>query len=179
MQGVQEARAVIGGGCDPLLARLTGRSLPPLALSSTSGERVELAEVSRAVLYFYPGHVCSPEGGYDSPALDEAQHRAFARHWSDFLALNCLALGVSSQSRHEQSVAVSALGVGHPLLCDGDRRLADELGLPTFTVDNTAWYCRLMLIVDDGMIVCAFYPVASATRSATKAVAWMTRQRWD
>jgi peroxiredoxin len=173
----QEARAATSGdGGNPLLARLAGRPLPALTLPSTSGEQVELAELNRAVLYFYPGYVCSPEGGYDSPALDEAQHRAFARHWSDFLALNCMALGVSSQSSDEQGVTASALGIGHPLLCDSDRMLAHDLGLPTFTVDHIGWYCRLTLVVDDGVIVRAFYPVTSATRSAAQAVRWMRRQ---
>ncbi|HST33526.1 MAG TPA: redoxin domain-containing protein [Solirubrobacteraceae bacterium] len=175
----QEARAATcGDGGDPPLARLAGRPLPALTLPSTSGEHVELAELDRAVLYFYPGHVCSPEGGYDSPALDDAQHRAFAHHWSDFLALNCMALGISSQSSHEQSVTASALGIGHPLLCDRDRMLAQQLGLPTFTVDHIGWYCRLTLVVDDGVIARAFYPVTSATRSPAQAVWWM-RQRWN
>jgi peroxiredoxin len=172
----QAARAAVNGdGGDPL-TRLAGRPLPALALPSTNGEHAELAELGRAVLYFYPGCVCSPEGGYDSPVLDEAQHRAFARHWSDFLALNCLPLGVSSQSNDEQSVTASALGVGHPLLCDSDRVLARELGLPTFTVDHIGWYCRLTLVVDDGVIARAFYPVTSATRSAAQAVRWMRQQ---
>jgi peroxiredoxin len=173
-QGARAARS--GDSGDPLLARLAGRLLPALTLPSTSGERVKLAELDRAVLYFYPGYVCSPEDGYDSPALDEAQHRAFAHHWSDFLRLNCMALGVSSQSNDEQSVTASALGVGHPLLCDSDRLLAQELGLPTFTVDHIGWYCRLTLVVDDGVIARAFYPVTSATRSAAQAIRWMRRQ---
>jgi peroxiredoxin len=173
----QEARAAAGGEeGDPLLARLVGRRLPSLTLPSTGGEQLELAELDRAVLYFYPGYVCSPEGGYDSPTLDEAQHRAFAHHWADFLSLNCMVLGVSSQSNDEQSVTASALGVGHPLLCDSDRLLAQELGLPTFTVDYIGWYCRLTLVVDRGVIARAFYPVTSATRSAAQAVRWMRRQ---
>lgn len=180
MQAAQETQAAaIGGDSDPLLARLTGRPLPAIALPSTSGTYVDLVEVGRAVLYFYPGNVCSPEGGYDSPALDEAQHRAFARHWPDFLSLNCMMLGVSSQSQDEQSVIVSALGVGQPLVCDSNLRLAQDLGLPTFTVDSAAWYCRLMLVINDGAIVRAFYPLISATRSPAQAVAWMRRQRWS
>src|SRR3954469_12646227 len=111
MQAAQETPASdMDGGSDSPLARLTGRPLPAIALPSTSGVHVQLVELSRAVLYFYPSHVYSPESGYDSPPLDDAQHRAFARHWSDFLALNCLALGVSSQSDGEQSIVTSGLG---------------------------------------------------------------------
>jgi peroxiredoxin len=180
MRAAERARAAAtSGNPERPLARIRGRPLPTLALESTGGEYIDLVEVRRALLYFYPGNLCSPEAGYDSPVLDEAQHLSFARHWSDFLALNCMVLGVSSQSHDEQSIVVAALGVGHPLLCDGELRLGRELGLPTFAVDNTDWYCRFMLAVNDGRIVKAFYPVSGVTRSPAKAVAWMGQHGWS
>lgn len=162
-----------------LLGRLTGQPLPSIELPSTSEQPVNLSELGRGVVYFYSGNLCSPEDGFDSAALDEAQHRAFADHWSDFAALNCLAFGVSSQSPGEQRQTGDGLGLGHPLLSDGRRHLAYELGLPTFTVGNATWYCRLTLVVGDGVIAHAFYPVASVTRSAAQAIAWMRGRRWS
>ncbi|MBA3809502.1 MAG: hypothetical protein H0X28_14090 [Solirubrobacterales bacterium] len=162
----------------PVLAGLTGRPLPALSLPSTTAQHVDLVEIHRAILYFYPGAMRAPDGGYDSRALDEAQHRAFADHWHDLLALNCWALGVSSHAANEQSMIATALGIGHPLLCDSDRRLAQELGLPTFGEDGASWYCRLTLVVNDGAIAQAFYPVMSAVHSPAQAVTWMRRQRW-
>jgi peroxiredoxin len=162
-----------------MLERLIDRVLPSIALPSTSGDPVDLSSVDRAVLYLYPGNRCSPEDGYNSPVVDEAQHCAFADHWPDFLEFNCRVLGMSSQSLDQQSVVVSALGVGHPLLCDADARVARALGLPTFSVDQIDWYCRAALVVDDGVIVQAFYPLASAERSPGQAVAWMRRQPWN
>jgi peroxiredoxin len=170
----------VGGGAGgPLLARLTGQPLPVIELPSTSDQPIDLSGLDRGVVYFYSGNLCSPEDGYDSAALDEAQHRAFANHWSDFAALKCLAFGVSSQSPDQQRQTGDVLGLGHPLLSDGGRRLAYELGLPTFTVDNATWYCRLTLVVGNGLIAHAFYPVASATRSAAQAIAWMRRRQWN
>jgi peroxiredoxin len=166
--------------CGPLLTRLIGRPLPALTLpATTSGEGISVSGLDRAILYCYPGAPYSPEDRYDSPALDDAQHRAFADHWSDFLALNCWVLGVSSQRREEQNVAATALGIGQPLVCDDELRLARELGLPTFSVDNTDWYCRVTLVISDGVILQAFYPVSSAVRSPAQALAWMRRQRWS
>jgi peroxiredoxin len=140
---------------------------------------IDLAELDRAVLYLYPGTRCSPEDGHGSPGLDETQHRVFSDHWPDFLALNCRVLGLSSQSLDEQCVVAAALGIGHPILCDRDASVAHELGLPTFSVDDVTWYRRATLIVHDGAIVQAFYPLESAFRSAAQAVAWMQRQRWS
>jgi peroxiredoxin len=178
LQAAQDEPEVSGSSHSPLLAGLTGRPLLALSLPSTTGQHVDLAEIHRAILYFYPGAVWAPEGGYDSRALDEAQHRAFADHWHALLALNCLAFGVSSQAANEQSVTAAALGIGQPLLHDSSRRLAREFGLPTFGVDGASWYCRLTLVVNDGAIAQAFYPVMSAVRSPAQAVAWMRRQRW-
>jgi peroxiredoxin len=174
--GPHEARST---GCRPALDRLKARALPPIALPSTSRESVDLSSIDRAVLYVYPGNRCSPEDGRDSQVVDEAQHCAFADHWPDFLALNCRVLGMSSQSLHQQSSVVAALGVGHPLLHDADARVGRALGLPTFSVDDVDWYCRAALVVDDGVIVHAFYPLASAVSSPGQAVAWMRRQAWS
>jgi peroxiredoxin len=151
--------------------------LPALDLSGT-GPPLSLAEVDRAILYFYPGAQWAPESGYDSRALDEVQHRAFADHWEDLLALRCNAFGISTQSADEQDVTAAALGIGHPLLCDSDLRLARELGLPRFVVDGANWYSRLTLIVNEGVIAHVIYPVTSAIRSPAQAIAWMRRARW-
>jgi peroxiredoxin len=163
------------GGLDtgPLLARLTGQSLPEIELPSTSEQAVNLANVDCGIVYFYPGSLCSPENGYDSPALDEAQHRAFADHWLDFTALHCVIFGISSQPLDKQRATAEGLGLGHPLLWDGEKRLAHELGLPTFTEANTSWYCRVTLVIRSGAAAHAFYPVTSVVRSAAQAIAWM------
>jgi peroxiredoxin len=140
---------------------------------------VDLVDIERAVIHFYPGATWAPEGGFDSPALDEAQHRAFAAHWDELRALGCMASGVSSQQASEQSAIATALGIGHPLLCDGDRFVAREFGLPTFGLDDSSWYCRLTVVVDEGAIAQVFYPVVSAVRSAAQAVLWMRGRQWN
>jgi peroxiredoxin len=177
-QAVKDKPEVTGSSDPHLMPGLTGRPLPALSLPSTTGSDVDLIEAYRAILYFYPGAHWAPEGGFDSRALDEAQHRAFADHWDDLLGLGCNAFGVSTQASAQQRVTAAALGIGHPLLCDSDRRLARELGLPTFGIDDASWYARATLVVNDGVIAQAFYPVTSATKSPAQAIAWMRRQRW-
>jgi len=68
--------------------RLVQQQLPTARLGCYTAPAVALSELGeRLVVYFYPGTVWSPEDGYDSPVLDVAQHRAFALHSADFLAL--------------------------------------------------------------------------------------------
>ncbi len=105
----------------------------------------ELTEQSRIVMYFCPCSPLSPEDGHHSGALDLAEHRAFDFHRDDFLALNSSLLGLSS-APHKQQRAVAAdlqrLLLSDPMLC-----LAVELHLRTFTVDETRWYCRSVVVL--------------------------------
>jgi peroxiredoxin len=54
--------------------------------------------------------------------------------------------------------------------------LPEALELPTFEADGTRWYERLTLVVGSGRVQKAFFPVASAARSAAQVLAWMQIQ---
>lgn len=133
----------------------------------------ELAE--KLVLYLYPGSVCSPEDGYESPLRDSVQHRSFADRREELGALGCSAVGLSSQSVDAQRRVVAATGVSHALLSDPDLVLAGALGLPTFNLDHADWYCRFTVMIHRGRIAAAFSPT-SAARSAGEAAAWIREQ---
>ncbi len=60
----------------------------------------------------------------------------------------------------------------HRLLSDPQLGLARELELPTFEHDYARCYPRLTLIAKDGRIEKAFFPVASAGRSAAPVITW-------
>jgi hypothetical protein len=59
-------------------------------------------------------------------------------------------------------VALDALGPGR-----------DALRLPTFTADARRLYSRLTLVVRDGRIEHAFYPVFPPDRHAAQVLAWL------
>jgi len=159
------------------LDQLVGQALPAVRLAYFSGSFVDLRGLGgRLVIYFYPGCVCSPEDGYRSPVLDVAQHRAFAFRRADFLELACRPVGISSQSVQDQRLIAADTGARHLLLSDPDLQLARALGLPTFNVDKMDWYCRVLLVVREGIVARAFSPVSSAAGSAAQAITWMRGQ---
>jgi len=160
----------------PLAARLAGLPIPHVLLSSFQVSPVDLAQHANEfplVIYFYPGGSSSPDDGHDGPMMDAAQHRAFRDHHPDFVAHECRAIGISSQSEQAQQKSAGTIGISHLLLTDPELQLAQELELPTFTVDGKSWYQRLTLVASHGTIDKAFYPVPSAARSAAQAIAWM------
>ncbi|MGO9322745.1 MAG: hypothetical protein ACLQBY_18340 [Solirubrobacteraceae bacterium] len=108
--------------------------------------------------------------------LDAAQHRAFAYRRPDFLAMGCRPVGISSQAVKGQRRAAADTEARHLLLSDPDLQLARALGLPTFNVDKTDWYCRLMLVITEGTVAQAFSGVSSAPRSTAQIIAWMRAQ---
>jgi peroxiredoxin len=128
------------------------------------------------IIYLYAGCERSPEDGEDTALCDSLQHRAFREHRLDLEARGYRAIGVSSQDARAQHRATLEHRLTHMLLSDPGLRLAQRLGLPTFTYDGVKRYCRLMLVVHDGRIVKVFFPVCSAARSAAQVIAWMTIQ---
>jgi peroxiredoxin len=161
----------------PLLGGLIGQPLPPVRLGCYTGSPVDVGDLEGwLVIYFYPGCICSSEDGYQSPALDAAQHRAFADRGADFLAMDCRPIGISSQSVEGQRRAVADTKAGHLLLSDPELQLAQALGLPTFNVDNADWYRRVTLAIAEGSVAQAFSPLPGAAQSAAQAIAWIRAQ---
>lgn len=164
-RGVSEGAAVAAASVE----RVIGQQLPRVALSHHTGARIVLVGQSPLIIYAYPGCPRSPEDEYRSPELDMAQHRAFASKQRELRALGLRAVGVSSQAVELQREA----RVEHLLLSDPDLQFARALGLPTFNADGSDWYHRTLLLVADGCVEHAVYPVPSASGSATHALRWL------
>jgi peroxiredoxin len=155
---------------------LVGRGLPPVVLESYEDGGLQLREYAvplPVVLYFYPGSPTSPAENYVE-LMDSAQHRAFRDHQQDLEARGYRAIGISSESLSAQRMSALRNRVPHRLLSDPRLELAQSLGLPTFAVAGRSWYERLTLVASGARIEKAFFPVASAARSAAQVVAWMT-----
>jgi len=81
--------------------------------------------------------------------------------------------GLSSQEPAEQAEAAGRLALPYRLLSDAGLVLAERLGLPTFTAGGVVRYKRLTLVVREGRIEHAFYPVFPPDRHAGEVVAWL------
>jgi peroxiredoxin len=171
------------GACD----HLTGMTLPPIGLPSTRGRVVDLSGLAgTAVVYIYPrtgrpdqelptgwnaipgARGCTPQSCAFRDYYEELQ-RAGADH----------VFGLSAQDSAYQREAVERLHLPFELLSDAGLELAGALNLPTFEVDGMKLIKRLTLIVRDGAIVKAFYPVFPPDRNASDVLAWLDIARRD
>jgi peroxiredoxin len=176
---VEHSLSIPDQGARRLSDHIVGRALPVgVRLGCYLGSPIEVGELATcAVMYFYPGCLCSPEDGYDSPGLDAAQHRAFSEHRGEFRGVKYLPIGVSTQSVEGQRRAVADTEARHVLLSDPGVRLARALGLATFNVDDADWYCRLTLLVMDGTISQVFSAGSNPEHGVASVLAWIREQR--
>jgi peroxiredoxin len=159
--------------------------LPKLALSSTLGETVSLANLAQKLLVAYvyprtgtPGEP-SPMGWDDIPGARGCtpQSCAYRDSLAEFSSLGAAVIGVSAQSPEDQAEFAEREHIPFPLLSDGDLKLAGELRLPTFEADGMTLYKRLSFVAEEGKVVKAFYPVFPPDRNAAEVLAWLNRRR--
>jgi peroxiredoxin len=155
---------------------LSGSSLPAVSLQATRGGPVTLAALpDRSVVFAYPrtGRPGEPSLGGDEfwDAIPGArgctpQACAIRDEHARFETLGARVFGLSTQTPEEQREAAERLHLPYPLLSDPTA----SLGLPTFEVDGVTLYRRLTLIVRDGVIEDAIYPVFPPSEAAAQAL---------
>jgi peroxiredoxin len=166
---------------------LPGMRLPALALPSTRGEEVDLAGAAASagtlVLYVYPRTGTpgepSPDGWDAIPGARGCtpQSCAFRDHAGELAALGAQVFGLSAQPAEEQSAFAAREHLPFALLSDPSLRLAAAMGLPTFEVSGMRLYKRIALVVEDGAVAKAFYPVFPPDRNASDVLAWLRERR--
>jgi peroxiredoxin len=164
---------------DGAAAHLRGARLPGIALTSTSGEEVDLSEASEGalVLYVYPSTGVPgrplPDGWDEIPgARGCTPHNCAFRDLAAELRDRGATLhGMSTQPLAEQREFAQRERIPYPLLNDSALRLADDPGLPTFEVEGRRLYKRLTLIARRGEITDVIYPVFPPGSDAAQALA--------
>jgi len=105
------------------------------------------------------------------------QSCSFRDHFAELRTLGVAHLfGLSTQETDYQREAVERLHLPFSLLSDTRRALASGLRLPTFSIDDMTLLKRMVLVIEDGMIVKFFYPVFPPDKSADEVVAWLQGQ---
>ena len=166
------------GACD----HLPGMRLPSVALSSTSGEPVDLSQLpGKTVVYCYPRtgrpDESLPRGWDEIPGARGCtpQSCAFRDHHAELQTLGARVFGLSNQDTGYQQEAIERLHLPFELLSDESSAFAKALNLPTFEVEGMALIKRLTLVICDGRIERVFYPVFPPGENASEVVEWLSR----
>jgi len=166
---------------DGAARHLAGQKLPDLVLPATDGASVNLAKLKgRTVVYVYPRTgvpgVDLPPGWNDIPGARGCtpQSCSFRDHFGELKRLGVAQLyGLSTQDPAYQREAATRLHLPFAILSDEKFAFTKALKLPTFTVAGMTLLKRMALVIDDGVIVKAFYPVFPPDQSAAEVIAWL------
>jgi peroxiredoxin len=169
---------------DGAARHLPGLRVPSIPLAATDGSTVDLSSLpGLTVLFAYPrtGRPGEPNpDGWDLiPGARGCtpQTCAFRDLFADFQALGVAHLfGLSTQSTAYQRELAERLHLPFPILSDEQLRLARALRLPTFETHGMTLLKRLTLVLRDGVIEHAFYPVFPPDRNASDVLAWLRPQ---
>ena len=170
---------------DGAARHLAGAKLPDLVLPATDGTSVNLSKLSRrTVIYICPRTgvpgVDPPTGWDQIPGARGCtpQSCAFRDHFGELARLGVAHLyGLSTQDTAYQREAATRLHLPFALLSDEKLALAKALKLPTFSIAGMTLLKRMALVVDDGQITKAFYPVFPPDKSAAEVIAWIQESR--
>jgi peroxiredoxin len=170
---------------DGAARHLMGMRLPDLALPATSGPAVNLSKLKgRAVIYIYPRTgvpgVDAPAGWDDIPGARGCtpQSCGFRDHFAELKALGVAGVfGLSTQNTDYQRQAAQRLHLPFPILSDAALKFARVLNLPTFSVAGMTLLKRMALVIDNGVIIKAFYPVFPPDKNAEEVIVWLRASR--
>ena len=170
---------------DGAARHLAGMKLPDLALPATqnaeNAAQVNLSSLKgRTVVYIYPRTgvpgVDLPPGWNDIPGARGCtpQSCSFRDHFGELKRLGVAQLyGLSTQDTAYQQEAASRLHLPFAILSDAELALTKALKLPTFTAAGMTLLKRMALVIDDGVIVKAFYPVFPPDKNAEVVIGWL------
>ena len=164
---------------------LAGTKLPDLALPATQGAQnnaqVNLSKLKgRTVVYIYPRTgvpgVDPPVGWDQIPGARGCtpQSCSFRDHFDELKRLGVAQLfGLSTQDTAYQQEAATRMHLPFAILSDEKLALTKALKLPTFMAAGMTLLKRMALVIDDGKITKAFYPVFPPDKNAEVVIAWL------
>ena len=170
---------------DGAAKHLASMKLPDLALPATTGAAVNLAKLKgRTVVYIYPRTgvpgVDLPPGWDEIPGARGCtpQSCSFRDHYGELTRLGVAQLyGLSTQDTAYQQEAATRLHLPFAIMSDEKLAFTKALQLPTFTTSGMTLLKRMALVIEDGVISKAFYPVFPPDKNAAEVIAWLQASR--
>ena len=157
-----------------------GMRMPDIALPTTAGRKISFAGLpGMAIVYCYPWTgrpgLPNPPHWDDIPGAHGSTPEAegFRDHYAAFQMRDYEVFGVSGQTAADHKAFAARTGLPFLLLSDHDFRFADGLRLPRFETGGVTYLKRITLIVRDGVIYRAIYPVHPPHTHAAELLAGM------
>ena len=163
---------------------VAGFALPPVALFSTLGVRVDLSRVAGlSVVFVYPwtgreglanppGWDAIPGAHGSTPELEAARdlYRRFQECEAAVFALS------GQDTMHQQELA-RRLRLPFAVLSDEGLAFANAMQLPMFAAGGSTYLSRATLVIEDGRLVRCFYPAHPPPSHPGEVLTWLKQNR--
>ncbi len=160
--------------------RIEELAVPSMVLPATDGTFIDLSISGRSVLFIYPmtgrPDKALPEGWDDIPGARGCTPQAcsFRDMYAELLEAGAgRVFGLSAQTTDYQREAAERLHLPYLLLSDHGLIFADAMGLPRFVAGEEILLKRMTLVIEDGIVKKAFYPVFPPDQSAQDVLDWL------
>ncbi len=167
---------------DGAMDHVAGARVPDVELAATDGSRVSLAKLTgRVIVFAYPRTGVPGQSALVADWDEIPGARGCTPQSCAFRDLHKLLItagaarvyGLSTQDTAFQREAAERLHLPFPLLSDEGLALAAAMRLPTMEVAGLTLLKRFALVIDDGRVSKAFYPVFPPDRNAGDVLAWL------
>ena len=155
--------------------------LPKISLPNQQGNLLQLnrSDTFRLVIYFYSltGHPKKklPENWNQIPGAKGCtlENCIFRDNYENFIELNALPIGISTQTIEEIKEMTDRLGIQYDILSDSNLDCINKLSLPTFSINNRIFIKRLTIIVEKNRITKVFFPIFSINKHVNEVLKWL------
>ena len=160
-----------------------GKLLPDISLPNQQGNllRLKRSDTFRLVIYFYSltGHPNKklPENWNQIPGAAGCtlENCNFRDNYENFIKLNSLPIGISTQNIEDIKEMSSRLGIQFDILSDFNLEFVNKLNLKTFEINKKVFIKRLTIIVEKNIIKKVFYPINSINKHVDEVLEWLEK----
>ena len=165
------------GACNHLL----NKTIPKISLPNQKGNLLKLnrSDTFRLIVYCYPmtgnPKKTLPENWDSIPGARgcTTQNCSFRDNYEQFINLNSIPIGISTQSINEINEMTNRLLIPYDVLSDSNLDFVNLLQLPTFKVRDKVYIKRLTLIVEKSVIKHYFYPIFPPDLHFQEVIKWL------
>ena len=167
------------GKCNHLI----NKTIPDISLPNQDGNllRLNRSDTFRLIIYCYPmtGHPDKllPKNWDSIPGARGCtpQTCSFRDSYDDFIKLNSIPIGLSTQSTEDIKEMTIRLLIPYDVVSDEEMAFIKLMKLPTFKINNKIYIKRLTMIIEKSIIKHIFYPIFPPDLHVKEVIKWLEK----
>ena len=162
---------------------LVNKTIPDIFLPNQNGNMLKLnrTDTFRLIIYCYPmtgrPDKVLPENWNSIPGARGCtpQTCSFRDFYDDFIKLNSIPIGLSTQSIEDIREMTMRLSIPYDVVSDEKMTFIKLMKLPTFKINKKTYIKRITMIVEKSIIKHVFYPIFPPDLHVKDVIHWLEK----